>query len=74
MDLHAQCFYIVGAVGATREVGEIELNLIPPFVETHRHSADEWLHACGRLVVGSAETTSYVLVVEHLHLKGEVFF
>jgi hypothetical protein len=73
MDLHAQCLYIVSAVGASGEVGEVELDLIPAFVETHRHCADEWLDASGRLVVGCAEATSYIFVVEHLHFEGEVF-
>jgi hypothetical protein len=74
MDLHAQSFYIIRAVGAAREVGEVELDLIPPFVETHRHRADEGLHTSGGLIVRGAEASPHVFVVEHLHFEGEVFF
>ena len=56
VNLHSECFDIVSTVGTTGEVGQVELNLIPALVETHRHRANEGLHTSGGLVVGSAES------------------
>jgi hypothetical protein len=50
------------------------LDLIPPLIETHRHGTDEWLDACGGLVVTGPETSAYILVIKHLHFEGEIFF
>ena len=36
-------FDVVGSVGPPREVRQVELNLIPAFVESHGHGADERL-------------------------------
>jgi hypothetical protein len=36
-------FNVVGSVGPPREVRQVELNLIPAFVESHGHGANEWL-------------------------------
>ena len=96
MDLHAERFDVVGPVGAAREIGEVELDLVPPLVELHGHGADEGLDAraglwfvCGAhdqyrfesvsdsmprsdLEGGCAEAAADVLVVQHLHLEGEV--
>jgi hypothetical protein len=41
MDLHAQRLNVVRAVCAAREVREVELNLVPALIQTHRHGADE---------------------------------
>ena len=73
MHLHSQRFYVVSAVCASCEVAEVELDLIPPVVQSHRHSADERLHPSGGLVVGGSEAAPHILVVQHLHLEGEVF-
>lgn len=35
MDLDAKCLDVVGAIGAAGEIGEVELDLVPPLVETH---------------------------------------
>jgi hypothetical protein len=64
---------VVAAVGPAREVRKVELNLVPPLIETHGHGADEGLHAGRGLIIGGAEPPPHILVVEHLHLKGEVF-
>lgn len=72
MNLNAQRFHIVRSVGASREVGQIELDLIPALVQAHRHRADERLDARRRLVVAGAEAPSHVLVVEHLRRKSVV--
>ena len=57
---------VVGAVGASREVGQVELDLIPAGVESHRQHAAERVHARRALVVAGAEPTSDVLVVQDL--------
>ena len=67
-----QSFNVVGTVGTAGEVRQVELNLIPAFVETHGHGADERLYAGGALVVRSAETAANVLVIENLDFEGEV--
>jgi hypothetical protein len=63
---------VVGTVGTAGEVRQVELNLIPALVESHGHGADEGLDAGCALVVGGAEATAHVLVVQDLHLEGEV--
>ena len=63
MDLDALGLDVVGAVGATGEVRQVELNLVPAFVETHRHGTDERLDTSRGLVVRRAETTTNVLVI-----------
>ena len=74
MQLDPQGLYVVGPVGSTGKVAEVELDLVPPLVQTHRHCADKGLDSGGALVVRSPETTSNVFVVEDLHLEREVLF
>jgi len=74
MDLDAEGFDVVGTVSTTGEIGQIELNLIPAFIQTHGHRTDERLDAGRGLVVGRAESTADVLVIEHLHLESEILF
>ena len=64
---------IVGTVGSSGEIRQVELNLIPALIESHGHGANEGLDSSGRLVVGGSESTAHVLVIQHLHLEGEVF-
>jgi len=45
MDLDAKGLDVVCAVCAPREVRQVELNLVPAFVEPHRHCTDEGLHS-----------------------------
>ncbi len=70
--LNSERFDVVGAVGASSEVGQVELNLIPAVVESHGHGANEGLDSRGTLVVARPEATAHVLVVEDLHLEREV--
>ena len=63
MDLDPQRLYVVRAVGSPREVGEVELDLVPALVQSHGHRADERLHSGRALVVARAEPTAHVLVV-----------
>ena len=73
MDLNAQGFYVVGTVGTSREVGQVELDLVPALVQTHGHGTDEGLHTGRRLVVRGAETASNVLIIQDLYFESEVF-
>ncbi len=50
------------------------MDLVPAFIKTHWHCANEWLDACRALVVGGSESAPNVLVIEHLDFKGKVFF
>jgi len=72
VDLHPQRLDVVRAVRAPREVAQVELDLVPALVQPHGHGADEGLHARGGLVVAGAEPPAHILVVQHLHLEGEV--
>jgi len=72
VDLHSQGLDVVGSVGSSGEVGQVELDLVPSLVQSHGHRADEWLDSGGRLVVGGSESPPDALVVEHLDLEGEV--
>ena len=60
------CLNVVGAVGSSREVGQVELDLVPAAVQTHRQHAAERVNARRALVVAGAEPPSDVLVVEDL--------
>jgi hypothetical protein len=51
VDLNPEGLDVVGAVRATREVAQVELDLIPALVESHGHRADEGLDARRALIV-----------------------
>ena len=63
---------IVGTIGSSCEIGQVELNLIPALIESHGHCADERLDTSSGLIVGGSESTAHILVIEHLHFEGEV--
>ena len=48
------------------------MNLVPAFIKSHGHGANERLDSGGRLIVRGSESSSYALVIEYLHLEGEV--
>ena len=68
-----ECFDIVRTVGSSREIGQVKLNLIPAFIESHWHGADERFHTRRTLVVRRSESTTHALVVQYLDLECEVF-
>ena len=72
VDLHSQRLDVVRAVSPPREIGQVELDLVPALVQTHRHRADERLHSCCALVVRCPKPSAHVLVVQYLHLKCEI--
>jgi hypothetical protein len=59
MDLHSKSFNIVGTIGSSSEIGQVELNLIPAFIKSHGHGTDEWLYSSSRLIVGGSESSSH---------------
>ena len=65
-DLYSESLDVVGAVGSSSEVRQVELDLIPAIVESHWHRADERLDPCRALVIARTESTSDVLVIEDL--------
>eukprot|EP00406_Dinophysis_acuminata_P003904 CAMPEP_0179226202 /NCGR_PEP_ID=MMETSP0797-20121207/8694_1 /TAXON_ID=47934 /ORGANISM="Dinophysis acuminata, Strain DAEP01" /LENGTH=113 /DNA_ID=CAMNT_0020933227 /DNA_START=298 /DNA_END=639 /DNA_ORIENTATION=- len=73
MKLHAERLNVVCAVSTSREIGQIELNLVPALIKPHGHCADEGLHARRALVVGCPEAAADLLVVEDRHFEREVF-
>ena len=43
MNLNSEGFYVVGTVGPSGEIRQVELNLVPPFIKSHGHCAYEGL-------------------------------
>ena len=74
VNLDSEGFDVVSSVGTTSEIGQIELNLVPAFVESHGHGTNERLDTGGGLIVRGAESSADVLIIEHLDFEGEVFF
>ena len=74
MNLYVNCLYLITTLGSACKIGEIELDLVPSFVETHGHGAYERFDTGGGLVVGCTEATHLVLVVKDTHLETELFF
>ena len=72
MNLNSKSLYIVSTIGSSREIRQVELNLIPALIKSHWHSADERLDSCGTLIIGGSESSSDALVIEYLDLEGEV--
>lgn len=71
--MNSERLNVVGSVGASGKVGQVELDLVPSVVESHGHRANERLDASRALVVARSESPAHVLVVENLHFEGEVF-
>jgi len=70
--LHAQGLDVVRAVRTSGKIRQVELNLVPTLVQSHRHGANEWLYSGGALVVGCAEASPNFLVIQDLHFECEV--
>ena len=47
VDLNSKGLYVVGTISSSGEIRQVELNLIPSFIESHGHSTDERLDPCG---------------------------
>ena len=73
MDLNSESFYVVCTISSSGEIRQVELNLVPSFIESHRHCAYEWLYPCSWLVVWCSESTSYWFVIQYLNFESEIF-
>ena len=47
MYLNSECLDVVSPVSSSCEIRQVELNLIPSFVQAHRHRADKRFDSCG---------------------------
>ena len=74
MDLYPERFNIVCTVSSSREVRQVELDLIPSFIQPHRHCADEGFHSCSALIIRCSKSSPNVLVVQYLHFESKVLF
>ena len=72
VDLHSEGLNVVGTVSSPGEIRQVKLNLVPALIKSHGHGANEGLDSGGGLIVGSSESTSNGLVIQDLHLEGEV--
>ena len=74
MDLHSERLDVVGTGRSACEVRQVELDLVPPIVQSHGHGANERLDTSGTLIVRGSESSSHVLVIEYLDFESEIFF
>jgi len=72
MNGYSERFYVICTVYTSCKIRQIELNLIPSFIQSHGHCTDERLDARCTLIIGSPEPSPDVLVVENLNFKGEI--
>jgi len=63
MQLYSQSFYVVCPVSPSGKVGQVKLNLIPPFVQPHWHRTNERLYTRCRLIVGCSESPPNIFVI-----------
>ena len=49
MNLYSQSLNVTGTVRSAGEIGQVKLDLVPAFIQSHRHSTDEGLHTSGAL-------------------------
>lgn len=66
VDLHACGLDVIRAVGPSREVCQVELNLIPTARQADRHRRAEGLDPSGALEIAHSEPPVHALVVEYL--------
>ena len=72
VDLDSESLYIIRTISSPGEIRQVELNLIPTFIQSHGHCTDEWLDSSRWLIVWSSESSSNALVIQNLYLECEV--
>lgn len=73
MDSHSESLYVIGPISSTSKVGQIELNLVPALIKSHRHGTDKGLDPGSRLIIGSPKPPPNILIIENLHFEGKIF-
>ena len=46
VDLNSKSLYVICTISSSGEIRQVELNLIPSFIQSHGHCTDEWLNSC----------------------------
>lgn len=72
MYLHPQGFHIIGSVRSPGEVGQVELDLVPSFVQPHGHGADERFDSGSWLVIAGAEASPHIFIIKYLGKKQNI--
>lgn len=72
VDLHTKCLNVIGCIRSSCEIRQVELNLVPAFIESHGHGTDKWLDSGRWLIIRSSESSTHILVIEHLHFEGVI--
>jgi len=73
VDLDSEGLNVVGSIGTSGKVRQVELDLVPSIIQSHGHGADEGLHSCCALVVAGSEPPPHILVIQNLNFKCEIF-
>jgi len=73
MDLDSECLDVVGSICSAGEVGQVELDLVPALVESHRHRTDERFHTSCGLIVRCAESSSDIFIIKYHHFECKIF-
>lgn len=71
---HSKGLNVIWSIGSPCEIGKVELNLVPAFIQPHGHCAYKRFHSCCWLIIWSSESTPHILVVQDLYFEGEIFF
>lgn len=69
---NTKSFDIVCAVSSFYIVGEIKHDLVPAWIQPHRHRGNVRFDACCDLIIGSTEPAYSVLVIQNLHFKRKI--
>ena len=72
MNLNPNSLHVVRSISPTSEVRQIELNLVPPFVQAHWHGTNEWLNSRCGLIIRCAESSLDSFIIENLYLECEI--
>ena len=74
MDSHSESLNVVATIGPSREIRQVELNLVPTLIQSHGHSTNKRLYTSCWLIVRCAESPANVLIIKNLNFEGEVLF
>jgi len=72
MNLNTEGLNVVCTIGSPCEIRQVELNLVPTFIQSHGHRTDEWLHTSSWLIVRRSEPSSNTLIIQYLYFESEI--